>query len=102
MNTHRSPPDWQHPDASVQEGERLIKSVYEALRNSSYWEKSVLIITYDEHGGFYDHVTPPQEGIPSPDGVVAPDGFTFNRLGIRIPTGLAFFLSLFSLFCYVF
>lgn len=85
MNTHKTPPDWQHPDASVKEGERLIKSVYEALRNSSYWEKSALFITYDEHGGFYDHVTPPQVGVPSPDGIVATDGFTFNRLGIRVP-----------------
>jgi len=86
MNTHQNPPDWQHPDASVKEGERLIKTVYEALRNSSYWENTALLITYDEHGGFYDHVTPPQVGVPAPDGVVASDGFTFDRLGIRIPT----------------
>jgi len=88
MLTHLTPPNWQHPDASVKEGERLIKSVYEAIRNSTYWEKVAFIITYDEHGGFYDHVTPPQVGIPSPDGIVASDGFTFDRLGIRVPVVL--------------
>jgi phospholipase C len=40
----------QHPDASVTEGERLIKSIYEALRNSEFWEDLAFIITYDEHG----------------------------------------------------
>lgn len=90
MNTHKNPPNWQHPDASVKEGERFLKSIYESFRNSSYWEDSVLVITYDEPGGFFDHVTPPQEGIPSPDGIIAPDGFAFNRLGIRVPTGTCF------------
>jgi len=51
-----------------------------------FGKKSAFIITYDEHGGFYDHVAPPQEGIPSPDNVVAPNGFKFDRLGIRVPT----------------
>lgn len=40
-------------------GELLIKNVYENLRNSKYWEKSALIITYDENGGFPDSVKPP-------------------------------------------
>eukprot|EP00615_Pteridomonas_danica_P014888 CAMPEP_0114398688 /NCGR_PEP_ID=MMETSP0102-20121206/15073_1 /TAXON_ID=38822 ORGANISM="Pteridomonas danica, Strain PT" /NCGR_SAMPLE_ID=MMETSP0102 /ASSEMBLY_ACC=CAM_ASM_000212 /LENGTH=496 /DNA_ID=CAMNT_0001560167 /DNA_START=16 /DNA_END=1503 /DNA_ORIENTATION=- len=80
-------PNWQHPDASIREGERLIKDIYESLRNSSVWEDVLFIITYDEHGGFYDHVPPPQEGIPNPDGINNPDnGFDFTRLGIRIPT----------------
>jgi phospholipase C len=48
-------PTWQHPDASVMEGERLIKNVYEALRASPMWSETAFIITYDEHGGFYDH-----------------------------------------------
>eukprot|EP01083_Nonionella_stella_P026769 73709_1 len=45
-------------------------------------------ITMDEHGGFYDHVSPPHNGVPSPDDVAAPNGFRFDRLGIRIPTVL--------------
>jgi phospholipase C len=40
-------------------------------------------------GGFYDHVPPPQKGVPSPDGVVSPEGFTFDRLGIRVPAVIA-------------
>lgn len=79
-------PTWQHPDASVNEGERLIKQVYEAIRAGPKWEETLFLITYDEHGGFYDHVTPPFEGVPAPDDNVASNGFAFNQLGIRIPT----------------
>eukprot|EP00756_Hemistasia_phaeocysticola_P052065 Hpha_TRINITY_DN2725_c0_g1::TRINITY_DN2725_c0_g1_i1::g.110494::m.110494/K01114/plc; phospholipase C len=86
MNSHKSPPDWQHPDASVMEGERLYKSVYEALRASPVWNETAFLITYDEHGGFYDHAAPPQSGVPCPDGVRDRTGFAFDRLGVRIPT----------------
>jgi phospholipase C len=44
------------------------------------------VITYDEHGGFFDHVPPPQNGVPNPDGIISPEGFNFDRLGVRIPT----------------
>jgi phospholipase C len=79
-------PTWQHPDASVIEGERLIKQVYEALRASPKWEETLFLITYDEHGGFADHVDPPHEGVPAPDDNVASNGYAFNSLGVRIPT----------------
>jgi len=88
MTSHMGPPTWQHPDASVSEGERLIDSVYKALRTSSVWESTAFLITYDEHGGFYDHMAPPQKDIPSPDGIVASNGFKFDRLGIRVPAVL--------------
>ena len=82
-----APASDQHPAHDVSEGELLIKRVYEALRASPLWEKTALIITYDEHGGFYDHVSPPSSGVPNPDGK---DGievpFAFDRLGVRIPT----------------
>jgi phospholipase C len=52
-------PNDQHPDHSFREGERLIKNVYEALRNSPLWNDTLLVINYDEHGGFFDHVSPP-------------------------------------------
>jgi len=86
LGTHSGPPTWQHPDASIAEGERLYKSIYEALRKSPFWNELAFVLTYDEHGGFYDHVAPPQIGIPNPDGVVAKNGFNFDRLGIRVPT----------------
>ncbi|KAL4464224.1 hypothetical protein ABPG73_002764 [Tetrahymena malaccensis] len=79
-------PNDQHPNHSIREGERLIKNVYEALRNGPLWNQTLLIITYDEHGGFYDHVPPPQKNIPSPDNKVNANGFDFTRLGIRVPT----------------
>jgi len=76
----------QHPTASVQEGERWMKNVYEALRGGPAWNRTLFIITYDEHGGFYDHVPPPQTGVPSPDGICTKEGFDYGRLGIRVPT----------------
>eukprot|EP00756_Hemistasia_phaeocysticola_P010322 Hpha_TRINITY_DN15008_c2_g20::TRINITY_DN15008_c2_g20_i2::g.123940::m.123940/K01114/plc; phospholipase C len=77
----------QHPDHDVRLGEGLMKEVYEALRAGPGWNETMLIITYDEHGGFYDHVPTPM-GIPSPDNSKSfPDeGFFFNRSGVRIPT----------------
>ena len=58
----------QHPECSVLEGERLIKSVYETLRASSIWNDLLFIVNYDEHGGFFDHVSPPMTNVPNPDG----------------------------------
>jgi len=75
--------DDEHPPANVQKGEKLAKRVYDALaKNPEVWKKSVFIISYDEHGGFYDHVPPPEAC--QPDGDVPPD-FKFDRLGIRTP-----------------
>eukprot|EP00604_Paraphysomonas_vestita_P002784 CAMPEP_0174820892 /NCGR_PEP_ID=MMETSP1107-20130205/5012_1 /TAXON_ID=36770 /ORGANISM="Paraphysomonas vestita, Strain GFlagA" /LENGTH=320 /DNA_ID=CAMNT_0016037107 /DNA_START=265 /DNA_END=1224 /DNA_ORIENTATION=+ len=79
-------PTWQHPDASIREGERLIKQIYEAIRSGPKWNETLFLITYDEHGGFYDHVTPPSEGVPAPDDSIASNGFLFDKLGVRIPT----------------
>ena len=65
----------QHPANSVALGESLIKTVYEAIRNSPHWNQSMLIITWDEHGGFFDHVPPPSASrIPTrsaPNGIRA-------------------------------
>jgi phospholipase C len=49
----------QHPLADVNRGEALIKATYEVIRNSAFWDSSMLIITWDEQGGFYDHAIPP-------------------------------------------
>ncbi|MEH2560177.1 hypothetical protein V1286_007706 [Bradyrhizobium algeriense] len=75
----------QHPhgSGSVAAGERLIKAVYEAVRSSPVWEKSLLIITWDEHGGFYDHVIPPSAQGTGERG--RERGFTFDQLGPRVP-----------------
>ena len=60
--------------------------MYESLRSSPKWNETLFLITYDEHGGFYDHVTPPSSGIPPPDENIASNGYGFNTLGVRIPT----------------
>ncbi len=77
----------QHPDNNVLAGDNLIADVYEALRASDYWTSSLLVIVYDEHGGFFDHVRPP-DGVPSPDQASEQAEFTFTRLGVRVPAVL--------------
>jgi phospholipase C len=76
-----------HPLDDVTRGEQLIKTVYESIRNSPHWDTSLLIITFDEHGGFYDHVKPPA-ATPPGDVVTSSyvqHGFTFDVLGVRVP-----------------
>ena len=78
----------QHPLDDVTRGEGLIKSTYEAIRNSAVWNSSLLIITWDEHGGFYDHVAPPKAVAPSDTAMRSSSnryGFTFEQYGVRVP-----------------
>lgn len=89
----------QGDDTDFARGEGLIAAVYEALRaNPEVFERSVLLITYDEHGGFYDHVPPPA-GVPAPGGRPGwparllhalwrrkATAFDFTMLGPRVPT----------------
>jgi len=83
------PENDQHPSHDVSLGELFIKWVYETLRASPQWNSSALIITYDEHGGFYDHVPTPLH-VPNPDGRISSDPpFDFTRLGVRVPTIIA-------------
>jgi hypothetical protein len=87
----------QHPDNNTiakqngfdfLAGEKLIAAVYERLRaNPAVFQKTLLLVTYDEHGGFYDHEPPP--AATPPDRHVWQQGnarFGFDRLGIRVPT----------------
>jgi phospholipase C len=63
--------------------EQLIAGVYNALRTSPLWENSLLVVTYDEHGGCFDHVPPP---LAVPPGDHHPNEvFSFNRYGVRVP-----------------
>ena len=78
----------QHPVSNLAVGEKLLYDVYQALRsNGPAWEKTLLIITYDEHGGNYDHVHPPTGAI-APDDAIGPSGFDFTRFGVRVPAVL--------------
>ncbi|MDE3137419.1 MAG: phosphoesterase [Acidobacteriota bacterium] len=98
------PENDMHPEANaielygpsnVAEGERLLYKVYRALRESPDWDKTLLIVLFDEHGGCYDHVRPPTStecpfAISPDDKVIPPgqpggSGFRFDRLGVRVP-----------------
>jgi phospholipase C len=80
----------QHPDHHVQEGERLIAAVYNAIKqNAALWESTALLVVYDEHGGVFDHVPPPAclaDGfVAQPDATGTGKPFLFDRLGVRVP-----------------
>jgi phospholipase C len=74
----------QHPNYDVSLGEQLIHDTYYALRNGPGWNSTLLLITYDEHGGNYDHVPPPW-GAVTPDNSIGEWNFDFTRFGVRIP-----------------
>jgi len=86
-------PDWgaggnsQHPNYDVAQGEQLMHDVYYTLRKGPHWNDTLLIITYDEHGGNYDHVPPPWGAVP-PDHSAGEFGFDFTRFGVRVPAML--------------
>lgn len=82
----------QHPLDGAAHGEALIKTVYESIRKSPHWNKSLLIVTWDEHGGFYDHVAPPAAVAPGdtgPGSKYNKHGFNFEQLGVRVPAIIA-------------
>jgi phospholipase C len=76
----------QHPPSDIRMGEQLIADIYNMVKSSPAFENILLVITYDEHGGCYDHVPPPG-GAKNPDPANPPgqDGFLFNRFGVRVP-----------------
>jgi phospholipase C len=72
----------QHPPQDIMRGDALVAAVFNALHaNQTLFQQTLLIVLYDEHGGFYDHVTPPP--------TIPPDNYTrtyaFNQLGVRVP-----------------
>ena len=76
----------EHPgDGPLSDGQNMAMSAVNALRNSDYWKDSLVIITYDEYGGFWDHVPPPALG----DGHTLPDQADQFGPGPRIPAILA-------------
>jgi phospholipase C len=77
----------QHPMDGLAGGDQLAARVYNAIRNSPLWESSLLVILYDEHGGFYDSVqpgaaAPPNDGAPP---TLNTNGFLFDVYGVRVP-----------------
>jgi phospholipase C len=72
-----------HPPSVVTLGEQLIADVYNCIRASKLWPKTMLIIIFDEHGGCYDHVPPPRAAVPAAPR--ADQVFNFDRYGVRVP-----------------
>src|SRR5262249_18449267 len=77
----------QHPVANVALGEQFLLRIYRTLRSSPAWNRTLLVITYDEHGGNYDHVPPPAGATP-PSATAGEQGFDFTRFGVRVPAVL--------------
>jgi phospholipase C len=66
-----------HPPSDIRAGQALILELYLALRNSPHWEDTLLVVVYDEHGGFFDHVTPPRLPMDDRSG--------YSTYGVRVP-----------------
>jgi phospholipase C len=76
-------PNDQHPPHDVVFAEQLIAAVYNTLRSSPTWNSTLFVITYDEHGGCFDHAAPPSAVSPSDHR--PHDDFAFDRYGVRVP-----------------
>jgi phospholipase C len=78
----------EHAPSNVQLGQRFVATALNALMRSPNWSKSAAFLTYDEHGGFYDHVPPPEACKPDADEPNVADGGVqaqYDRYGIRVP-----------------
>lgn len=90
--THIDPPYapwWQaddHPLADPIAGQRFLTDVFRAFAKSPHWERGLFIVTYDEWGGFFDHVEPP---VLPDDRASDIDDENFGQAGFRVPTILA-------------
>ncbi len=79
----------EHPPADVQVGQKFTSDVVQALFKSPQWKRMALFVTYDEHGGLYDHVPPPPACAPDDRAPLVHIGDTtkggFDRYGVRVP-----------------
>jgi len=78
----------EHPPSNVQNGQKLVETVIGGLFRSPNWKDSALILTYDEHGGYYDHIPPPKALLPDGTPPMLQPGDVpgvFDQLGIRVP-----------------
>lgn len=75
-----------HPHGDIRAGERFVRDVFAAFARSSHWSEGVFVLTYDEWGGFFDHVAPP---ILADDRASPVDADNFGQAGFRVPTVVA-------------
>jgi phospholipase C len=95
-STTDGPVTSMHAPQDVRPGDQLVADVYAAVRNGPQWPRCLYVVTFDEHGGYFDHADP--GAAVNPDGINSPPPgdtasfspqFAFNRLGLRAPTLLA-------------
>jgi phospholipase C len=79
-------PNDEHPPHDVCRGERFLQAVWQTVSSGKNWNGTLLVITYDEHGGCYDHVAPPPAKTPDLASNPGEEGFCFDRFGVRVPT----------------
>jgi phospholipase C len=75
-----------HPLADIRRGQAFVRDAFNAFVRSSSWQRGLFIVTYDEWGGFFDHVAPPQF---ADDRASAVDADNFGQAGFRVPTVMA-------------
>ncbi len=75
-----------HPHADIRAGQRFMRDVFRAFAESKHWKSGLFVLTYDEWGGFFDHVPPPM--LPD-DRASTVDLENFGQAGFRVPTVLA-------------
>jgi phospholipase C len=73
-----------HPQADIRDGQAFLAQIYDALRRGPRWDRTLLIVTYDEWGGFFDHVVPPFGPISEAEAALGNDG----RLGFRVANAI--------------
>jgi len=79
-------PNDEHPPHDVSLGEQFLLRIWNAVSRGKDWDSTLLVITFDEHGGCYDHVEPPLAVPPDAASDPGEEGFRFDRYGVRIPT----------------
>lgn len=79
-------PNDQHPPHDVGLGEQFLLRVWKTVSTGKNWNNTLLVITFDEHGGCYDHVEPPAATPPDAASNPGEEGFRFDRYGVRVPT----------------
>lgn len=75
----------EHPPSNVQKGQEFVSRIVGALTTSPQWAHSALFITYDEHGGYWDHVPPPPACAPDAIAPMSNQPWAFDRYGVRVP-----------------
>jgi phospholipase C len=81
-------PNDEHPPHDVSLGEQFLLRIWKSVSGGRDWNSTLLVITFDEHGGCYDHVLPPAAVPPDAASDPGEDNFHFDRYGARVPTVL--------------